>query len=175
MAIHHRRPARDQLIHHSDRGTHEFGRTLRSCGVLASMGSAADCYGNAMAETFFATLKPELVYTRAWPSRHELDAPLTPRRLGGPPDDAITPVVNSLIAMATELLHTQRAVAVHEYTRDRLKELLRELVPDNREVLGNFDANVNRFEFTLVLAVLHNRLNFMTTMWPASKRRSTSR
>ncbi|MGC5322335.1 IS3 family transposase [Micromonospora arida] len=77
MAIQHRRPARDQLIHHSDRGTQytsfEFGRTLRSCGVLASMGSVADCYDNAMAETFFATLKTELVYTRAWPSRHELE------------------------------------------------------------------------------------------------------
>jgi putative transposase len=77
MAIQHRRPARDQVIHHSDRGTQytsfEFGRTLRSCGVLASMGSVADCYDNAMAETFFATLKTELVYTRAWPSRHELE------------------------------------------------------------------------------------------------------
>ena len=28
---------------------------------------------NALAETFFATLKTELVYTRAWPSRHELE------------------------------------------------------------------------------------------------------
>ncbi len=51
----------------------EFGRTLRSCGVLASMGSVADCFDNALAETFFATLKTELVYTRAWPSRHELE------------------------------------------------------------------------------------------------------
>ncbi|GIJ06785.1 IS3 family transposase [Spirilliplanes yamanashiensis] len=77
MAIQARRPARDQLIHHSDRGTQytsfEFGRTLRSCGVLASMGSVADCFDNALAETFFATLKTELVYTRSWPTRHELE------------------------------------------------------------------------------------------------------
>ncbi len=48
MAIQHRKPIRDQLIHHSDRGSQytsfEFGRTLRSCGVLASMGSVADCF-----------------------------------------------------------------------------------------------------------------------------------
>jgi transposase InsO family protein len=49
------------------------GRTARSCGVLASMGSVADCYDNAMAESIFATLETELVYTRAWPSRHELE------------------------------------------------------------------------------------------------------
>jgi transposase InsO family protein len=77
MAIQHQRPARDQVIHHSDRGTQytsfEFGRTLRSCGILASLGSVADCYDNAMAETFFAALKTELIYTRAWPSRHELE------------------------------------------------------------------------------------------------------
>ena len=77
MALQQRKPIRDQLIHHSDRGTQytsfEFGRTLRSCGVLASMGSVADCFDNALAETFFATLKTELVYTRAWPSRHELE------------------------------------------------------------------------------------------------------
>lgn len=46
--------------------------SARSCGVLASMGSVADCFDNALAETFVATLKTELVYTRAWPSRHEL-------------------------------------------------------------------------------------------------------
>jgi putative transposase len=61
----------------TDRGTQytsfEFGRTARSCGVLASMGSVADCYDNAMAESIFATLETELVYTRAWPSRHELE------------------------------------------------------------------------------------------------------
>jgi putative transposase len=54
MVIQHRRSAREQLVHHSDRGTQytsfEFGRTARSCGVLASMGLVADCYDNAVAE-----------------------------------------------------------------------------------------------------------------------------
>jgi putative transposase len=51
----------------------EFGRTLRASGVLASMGSVADAFDNALAESFFATLKEELVYRRSWPTRHELE------------------------------------------------------------------------------------------------------
>jgi hypothetical protein len=35
-----------------------LGRTRRSCGVLALMGSVADCYDNAMAKSFFATSRP---------------------------------------------------------------------------------------------------------------------
>jgi putative transposase len=36
------------------------------------MGSVGDCYDNAVAETFFATLKKELVYRRSWATRQEL-------------------------------------------------------------------------------------------------------
>jgi putative transposase len=36
------------------------------------MGSVGDCYDNAVAETFFATLKKELVHRRSWPTRREL-------------------------------------------------------------------------------------------------------
>ncbi len=36
------------------------------------MGSTGVCWDNAVAETFFATLKRELVYRRAWPTRQEL-------------------------------------------------------------------------------------------------------
>jgi Integrase core domain len=36
------------------------------------MGSVGDCYDNAVAETFFATLKKELVYRRSWPTCQEL-------------------------------------------------------------------------------------------------------
>jgi transposase InsO family protein len=76
MALHQRRPA-PGLVHHSDHGTQytsiDFGRTLRTSGVVASMGSVGDAFDNAMAESFFATLKEELVYRRAWPTRHELE------------------------------------------------------------------------------------------------------
>jgi putative transposase len=37
------------------------------------MGRVGSAYDNAMAESFFATLKAELVYRRAWPTRHELE------------------------------------------------------------------------------------------------------
>jgi transposase InsO family protein len=65
------------VIHHSDRGcqytSFAFGRHLRASGVVASMGSVADAFDNAMAEAFFAALKTELVHRRSWPTRHELE------------------------------------------------------------------------------------------------------
>jgi putative transposase len=38
------------------------------------MGSKGDCFDNAVAESFFATLKKELVHRRSWPTRRELSA-----------------------------------------------------------------------------------------------------
>ncbi len=49
-----------------------FGQTARDTGVARSMGSRGDCYDNAVAESFFATLKKELVHRRSWPTRREL-------------------------------------------------------------------------------------------------------
>jgi putative transposase len=40
------------------------------------MGSKGDCYDNAVAESFFATLKKELVHRRSWPTRRELTSEL---------------------------------------------------------------------------------------------------
>jgi hypothetical protein len=42
---------------------------------VASMGSIGDSFGDAMAESFSATLKEELIYRRAWPTRHERKHP----------------------------------------------------------------------------------------------------
>jgi putative transposase len=71
MAVAHRRPGTD-LIHHSDHGTQytslAFGRKLRESGIAASMGSVGDCYDNAMAESFFATLETELIDRSEWAS-----------------------------------------------------------------------------------------------------------
>ncbi|SFU01220.1 Integrase core domain-containing protein [Geodermatophilus amargosae] len=53
--------------------SYEFGKTLRTSGLLASMGRVGSAFDNAMAESFFATLTAELVYRRAWPTRHELE------------------------------------------------------------------------------------------------------
>ena len=51
--------------------SYDFGKTLRTSRLLASMGRVGSAYDNAMAESFFATLKAELVYQRTWPTRHE--------------------------------------------------------------------------------------------------------
>lgn len=73
MALSNRRPA-PGLIHHSDRGSQqytslEFGRRLSESGLLPSMGSAGDCFDNALVESFFATLKCELLHGEPWPTK----------------------------------------------------------------------------------------------------------
>ncbi|MEU7779185.1 signal recognition particle [Micromonospora parva] len=99
------------------------------------------------------------------------DNPLSPVQPSGP-DDTVTVLVNSLVNTAIELLHAQRGETGRRYLRDRLRTLISELVPGDSPapgespVLGAGEANLDRFEFTLVLAVLHNRLNFVTTLWP---------
>ena len=64
MAVEQRRPT-EAVIHHSDQGCQytstEFGKRCREAGVHPSMGSVADCYDNAMCESFFATLECELL------------------------------------------------------------------------------------------------------------------
>ncbi len=75
MALWRRNPA-PGLIHHSDRGSQytsiSFGQKLEEAGVVPSMGSVADPYDNAMAESFVATLKRELLDRRSWPTREEV-------------------------------------------------------------------------------------------------------
>jgi putative transposase len=77
MALARRRPG-PGLIHHSDQGSQyvslAFGRAARQGGIAVSMGSRGDAYDNAVAETFFATLKKELVNRRSWSSRLELQS-----------------------------------------------------------------------------------------------------
>jgi putative transposase len=53
--------------------SYDFGKALRASGLLASMGRVGSAFDNAMAESVFATLKSELIYRRAWPTRHELE------------------------------------------------------------------------------------------------------
>ena len=75
MALARRRPA-PGLIHHSDQGSQYvslgFGQAARDAGIAVSMGSKGCAYDNAVAESFFATLKKELVNRRSWPTRREL-------------------------------------------------------------------------------------------------------
>jgi putative transposase len=75
MALTQRRPA-PGLIWHSDQGSQfvslAFGQQARAAGIAQSMGSRGDCFDNAVAESFFATLKKELIHARSWPSKAEL-------------------------------------------------------------------------------------------------------
>jgi putative transposase len=75
MGVSRRRPD-PGLIHHSDQGSQyvslAFGQSARDAGIARSMGSKGDCFDNAVAESFFATLKKELVHRRSWPTRREL-------------------------------------------------------------------------------------------------------
>jgi transposase InsO family protein len=78
MAINRRDPP-GKAIFHSDRGTQytskEFDRYCRRNGIRRSHGRTGNCYDNAVAESFFATYKKELIHTRPWPTlaklRHE--------------------------------------------------------------------------------------------------------
>jgi putative transposase len=74
MALWHRRPA-PGLVHHSDRGGQytslAFGQRCRQAGIAVSMGSPGDCFDNALAESFFATLECELVDRSRWRTHTE--------------------------------------------------------------------------------------------------------
>jgi putative transposase len=74
MALWNRRPTTG-LIHHSDHGSQytslAFGRRCREAGIAVSMGSVGDCYDNALAESFFATLECELVARSRWRTHAE--------------------------------------------------------------------------------------------------------
>jgi putative transposase len=74
MALWNRRPV-DGLVHHSDHGSQytslAFGRRCREAGIAVSMGSVGDCYDNALAESFFATLECELVARSRWRTHAE--------------------------------------------------------------------------------------------------------
>jgi putative transposase len=75
MAFLTRRPP-PGVIFHSDRGcqytSQDYARLARANGVVLSVGLAGECWDNAVAESFFATIKRELIDTRAWPTRDGL-------------------------------------------------------------------------------------------------------
>jgi putative transposase len=75
MAVKRRRPSRG-LLHHSDRGCQytsaAYRAELAALGIEVSMSRKGNCWDNAVAESFFATLKAELVHTRRWAARNEL-------------------------------------------------------------------------------------------------------
>ena len=74
QALCHRAPS-EGLIHHSDRGcqytSEEFGEMAKRNGILLSMSGTGNCYDNAVAESFFHTLKTEHVYQHKFETKEE--------------------------------------------------------------------------------------------------------
>jgi putative transposase len=65
----------DGAIFHSDRGSNytsgDFAKALQGLGIRQSVGRTGICYDNALAESFNGTLKNELVYRTAYPTREK--------------------------------------------------------------------------------------------------------
>lgn len=74
MALADRRPA-PGLLHHSDRGSQytcgDYRALLAAHGLEASMSKKGDCWDNAVAESFFATLEIELILEADWLTRDD--------------------------------------------------------------------------------------------------------
>ncbi len=74
MALRSRKPG-DELIHHSDRGVQyasvDYRLLLQSHNICVSMSRVGDCYDNAAMESFWGTLKTELVHHRKYRTREE--------------------------------------------------------------------------------------------------------
>ncbi len=72
MAVTRRCPA-PGLVHHSDRGSQyasdEYQKTLRRYGMVCSMSRTGNCWDNAVVESFFGTLKTELIHRQPWATR----------------------------------------------------------------------------------------------------------
>ena len=74
MALRHRKPP-GHLLHHSDRGSQyacgEYQSLLNQRGMTASMSRSGNCYDNAVMESFFSTLKTELVDRQKYTDRKQ--------------------------------------------------------------------------------------------------------
>ena len=81
MAIAAQRPG-PGLIHHSDRGVQyasaDYRKMIQSAGFRASMSRKGNCYDNAPMESFFHTLKTELVHHRHYATRQEARRDISP-------------------------------------------------------------------------------------------------
>ena len=74
MAYWRRKPGKG-LVHHSDRGSQyagsEYQELLEQYGMTCSMSRKGDCWDNAVMESFYSTLKTELIYHENFRTRDE--------------------------------------------------------------------------------------------------------
>lgn len=76
MAINLRQPPKS-CIFHSDRGSqycsYDFQKKLQAHGLRPSMSGKGNCYDNAAVETFFKSLKAEVLWRQTWPTRRQAE------------------------------------------------------------------------------------------------------
>ena len=79
MAVVLRQPPKG-CIHHTDRGSqycsHDYQKRLKKYGFKVSMSGKGNCYDNAAVETFFKTLKAELIWRSTWQTRRQVEMAL---------------------------------------------------------------------------------------------------
>jgi transposase InsO family protein len=79
MAVALRRPP-PGCIHHTDRGSQycsgDYQKCLKKYGFQISMSGKGNCYDNAVVESFFKTLKAELIWRRKWATRRQAEIAL---------------------------------------------------------------------------------------------------
>lgn len=75
MALGRQKLTQAELVNHSDRGSQYaseiYRKKLKNLKITASMSRCGNCYDNAFAESFFATLKKELIYRNSFKTREE--------------------------------------------------------------------------------------------------------
>lgn len=80
MAINQRKP-KEGLIFHSDQGSvygsHSYRKQLADHGITASMSRRGNCHDNAVAESFFSSLKNEVIHGRVFANREDAQAVVT--------------------------------------------------------------------------------------------------
>ena len=79
MAVALRQPPKG-CIHHTDRGSqycsNDYQKVLKKHDFQVSMSGRGDCYDNAVVETFFKTLKAELIWHNTWTTRRQTEIAL---------------------------------------------------------------------------------------------------
>jgi putative transposase len=77
MAVRLRNPPAGCILH-SDRGSqycsYDYQKKLQAYGLRPSMSGKGNCYDNASVETFFKTIKAELIWRQSWPTRRQAEA-----------------------------------------------------------------------------------------------------
>ena len=77
MAVARRQPPKD-CIHHTDCGSqycsNEYQRRLSKHGFKVSMSGKGNYYDNSMVETFFKSIKSELIWRNRWDTRRQAEA-----------------------------------------------------------------------------------------------------